>query len=206
MALDALSFVVKRYALVHLWDPPPVRAVFSPVFIRVCYSAAASFGLVCVTTGYYFFWVHGATAALPAPVCQLPVLAANHSAGHTACTLDPVTGAAAAVPCAAYGAGSAGPCLGRSFAADDLPLFHLASGAARLAPDTYAFEVVALPVFPWALFFLAAVASLVQRHYRRKFAEHVDETRYRLRVQLAGLERTITRLDKMLALQRSDGP
>jgi len=34
----------------------------------------------------------------------------------------------------------------------------------------------------------------------------VDETRYRLRVQLAGLERTITRLDKMLALQRSDGP
>ena len=35
LGLDLLGFFVKRLAIINLWEPPPAKTVFSPVFIKV---------------------------------------------------------------------------------------------------------------------------------------------------------------------------
>ena len=62
-------------------------------------------------------------------------------------------------------------------------------------------RVVAAPVLAWLCTALLVVRYLVQRHYRQRFYDYVQEQRFRLLIKLSTLERNLKKQEKILEIQ-----
>ena len=61
--------------------------------------------------------------------------------------------------------------------------------------------VIGAPVIAWVVSSLLLLRYIVQRNYRQRFNEYVDEQRFRLLMNLSTLERTLTKQEKLLEIQ-----
>jgi|NorSeaMetagenome_1021524.scaffolds.fasta_scaffold142950_1 hypothetical protein len=62
-------------------------------------------------------------------------------------------------------------------------------------------KVMGAPVIAWVVASLLLLRYIVQLNYRQRFNEYVDEQRFRLLMNLSTLERTLTKQEKLLAIQ-----
>jgi hypothetical protein len=63
--------------------------------------------------------------------------------------------------------------------------------------------VLGQPIFAWVLAALLFLRLVVQRNYRHRFQEYVEEQRFRLLLKLTMLDRTLKKQDKLLDIQRA---
>ena len=62
--------------------------------------------------------------------------------------------------------------------------------------------VMGAPIMAWLVAALILLRWIVQRKYRQRFQEYVEEQRFRLLTKLSTLQRTLTKQEKLLEIQR----
>eukprot|EP00802_Teleaulax_amphioxeia_P001173 Tamp_01174.p1 GENE.Tamp_01174~~Tamp_01174.p1 ORF type:complete len:589 (-),score=105.48 Tamp_01174:2135-3901(-) len=193
-----ISFVLQRWAIINLWEPPK-KVVYAPRRVRLSLSVCQAVSLHVATMVYFYFWVYGSTERWTAPVCKLPIMFSNATSGAL-CTFDPTTGKeVVGTQCANYVAQA---CQGQSASSMHMSMYASASPAALVADRlSSVVKVMGAPVIAWVVASLLLLRYIVQLNYRQRFNEYVDEQRFRLLMNLSTLERTLTKQEKLLAIQ-----
>jgi hypothetical protein len=197
-----IAFYIQRACIVNFWGNPKTVHVDVKVARRAF--SVISFSCLIVATMYFFYlWSYVSTTSLAAPICRIPVLYENATQG-LACNYDPTTGLNTTVDCAPY---LETACKGRQShgGGDSKPMFYDSSPAAAVASTmTEVVQVVGVPLLAWAVAVIIFLRYMVQRNYRKLFEQYVDEKRYRLLIEQTNLERSLKKLDRMLAIQRNN--
>lgn len=191
------GFALQRVLVVNFWKAP-IAIQYPGVNVRVGYMVLSCFGLIIVTIMYAFLWLYVSTISITAPICQLPVLYVNSTAGST-CNIDATTGVVGSTRCAPYRDTA---CAGRGTSEDAQVLYQterpyevMSSGLGE------ATGVLGSAPLAWGVALLLFVRAAVQSNYRVRFQSYVEERRYLLLLQIANLEKTLKKQDKILAIQ-----
>ncbi len=193
-----ISFTLQRLAILNLWEPPK-KVIYAPRRVRLYLSLCQLASLHVATLVYFYFWVYGSTEKWKAPVCKLPLMFSNATSGAL-CTFDPTSGnEVGGTKCADYVTQA---CRGQSASFTQMSMYASASPAALVAERLLSvLKVLGAPIIAWVVASLLLLRYIVQHNYRLRFNEYVDEQRFRLLMNLSTLERTLTKQEKLLAIQ-----
>jgi hypothetical protein len=193
-----ITFTLQRWGILNLWEPPK-KVIYAPRRVRLYLSLCQLVSLHVATLVYFYFWVYGSTEKWKAPVCKLPLMFSNATSGAL-CTFDPTTGKeVGGTKCADYVTQA---CRGQSASFTQMSMYASASPAALVTERLLSVvKVVGAPIIAWVVASLLLLRYIVQHNYRLRFNEYVDEQRFRLLMNLSTLERTLTKQEKLLAIQ-----